>query len=306
LSTGGFPYGDLPATVVLARPDSLTYAASGTLLARMAQDAGAPVRTQFANAATAGDQSVIFIGAIDQLPAGLLGRVNVSENLRTIWQSSPPPSRSDSAAALKAPSESAGRDLANAEYIPAIGKMVLDRNEPTSTDEIRRRWMESVQKRGILQQTFDSLKNWMESTFNLSLASLSLEDTKSLAYEPPQRSTLLLAQNGTGGAGTWTVVTARTEEALAKEMLRLTDPVVWSQVSGRASALDLTEAKLEIQPIDTYSFVQTQPFSLWNLRFVAANWMSINILQYALLMVACCAFLGGATYLLLSRLGRKS
>jgi cellulose synthase operon protein B len=306
LSTGGFPYGDLPATVVLARPDPLTYAASGTLLARMARDAGGPVRTQFANAAAAGDQSVIFIGAIDQLPAGLLERVNVSENLRTIWQSSPPPSSSNPGAALNARSESAGQELANAEYIPPVGKMTLDRNETASTDEIRKRWMETVQKRGIVQQTFDSLKDWMESTFNLSLASLSLEDKKSLIYEPPQRSTLLLAQSGTGGAGTWTVVTARTEEALASETVRLTDPTLWSQVSGRASALDLTEAKLEIQPIDAYSFVQTQPFSLLNLRFVAANWMSINILQYALVMVACCAFLGAATYLLLSRLGRKS
>ena len=46
---------------------------------------------------------------------------------------------------------------------------------------------------------------------------------------------------------------------------------------------------------------------LWaNLRLVAANWMSANILQYALVMLACCTFLGVATALLLSRLGRRS
>jgi hypothetical protein len=33
--------------------------------------------------------------------------------------------------------------------------------------------------------------------------------------------------------------------------------------------------------------------------------MSINILQYALLMVACCALLGAATYLMLNHLGRN-
>jgi hypothetical protein len=52
--------------------------------------------------------------------------------------------------------------------------------------------------------------------------------------------------------------------------------------------------------------VQTQPLSLTNLRLVAANWMSANILQYALVMLACCTFLGVATALLLSRLGRRS
>ena len=51
---------------------------------------------------------------------------------------------------------------------------------------------------------------------------------------------------------------------------------------------------------------KTQPLSLTNLRLVAANWMSANILQYALVMLACCMFLGVATALLLSRLGRRS
>jgi len=52
--------------------------------------------------------------------------------------------------------------------------------------------------------------------------------------------------------------------------------------------------------------VQTLPPSLTNLRLVAANWMSANILPYAVLMLACCTFLGVATSLLLNRLGRRS
>ena len=51
--------------------------------------------------------------------------------------------------------------------------------------------------------------------------------------------------------------------------------------------------------------MQTQPISFWNLRLVAANWMSINILQYALVMLACCtASWAPRHYLLLNRLGR--
>ena len=106
-----------------------------------------------------------------------------------------------------------------------------------STDEIRRRWADNLQRRGFIQQSFDSFKDWVERTFNLSLASLSLDDRQNIAYEPPQRTSLLLAQSRAEGDGTWTLVTARSEEALADEMVRLTDPMTWSQVSGRVAEL---------------------------------------------------------------------
>ena len=37
----------------------------------------------------------------------------------------------------------------------------------------------------------------MEKTFSLSLSSLSLEERTDAPYEPPQRASLLLAQNRT-------------------------------------------------------------------------------------------------------------
>lgn len=305
-STGSFPYGDLPATVVLARPDPLNYSAAGTLLARMARDAGAPVRAQFAAAATGGDQSMLFVGSVDQLPTGMLGRVNLSDNLRTVWQPSSAPNRFVAPSPVVSATESAGQQVASAEFTLPPSRMALDRGDPASTDEVRRRWADTLQQRGIIQQSLDNVKEWTEHTFNLSFASLSLEERATSTFDPPQRSTLILAQSRAEGSGTWTLVTARTPEALAEEMVRLTAPTVWAQVSGRAAALDATEDRFEIQPVSTFSFVQTQPFSLLNLRLVAANWMSINILQYALLMVTCCAVLGLATHQLLSRLGRRS
>lgn len=306
LSTGGFPYGDAPATFVLPRPDPMNYSAAGTLLARMARDSGAPVRAQFANAATTGDQTVVFIGAIDQLPQGLLGRVRVSDHLRMIWQSTPAPTRSTPFRTAGAYAGDAGPSAANILNTPSAGRMTLDQEDPSSTDEVRKRWMETLQPRGVFQKTFGTLKAWMEQTFSLSLASFNLDDRGPFPYEPPQRSTLLLAQGYEDGAGTWTLVTARTEEDLANQMARLTVPMLWSQVSGQAAALEPGEAKLEIKAVVNSNFVQTRPFSLLNLRLVAANWMSINILQYALIMVACCIVLGVATHLLLSRLGRRS
>ncbi|MBB4038530.1 hypothetical protein GGR34_000159 [Microvirga flocculans] len=176
----------------------------------------------------------------------------------------------------------------------------------SSTDEVRRRWSDTFQRRGILQQTLGTVQDWIEKTFGISLSSLSLEERSDAPYEPPQRASLLIAQNRTDQSGIWTLVTARTDRALAQESARLTDPLLWSQVAGRAVALEPREMKLQIEPINDYRFVQTQPLSLTNLRLVAANWMSANILQYALILLACCVFLGIATSLLLSRLGRRS
>lgn len=302
LSTGGFPYGDAPAAIVLARQDALNYSAAGTLLARMARDGNAPVRAYFVNAASAGDVSVIHIGAMDQLPSGLLARVNISDDLRNLWQSGPvlnwPPPGGARPENLVPPT---GKAISG----PSSGRAATEAVEQASTEEIRRRWSENLQRRGFLQQSLESITNWIEATFNLSVARLSQDDRRDRPYEPPQRSTLLLAQGPADGSGTRTLVTARTEETLAEEIVRLTRPMVWSQLAGAAASLDPVEDRLDVEPIDRFTFVQTQPLSFSNLRLVAANWMSINILQYALLLVACCTFLGLSTYLLLSRLGRS-
>lgn len=292
LSAGHFSDEDLPTTVVLARPDPLNYSAAGTLLARMARSGGAPVRAQFANAASADDESVLFIGAVDQIPAGLLSRVKVSEHLRMIWPSTP--------------DERPGQHMASTDFSLPAAQGAPDRSASASTDEVRKRWSETFQRRGVLQQTIGTVQDWLEGTFNLSLGSLSLDERTDAPYEPPQRASLLVAQSRTETSGVWTLVTARTDKALADETARLANPTIWSQVAGRAVALDPREMKLQVEPIRDYRFVQTQPLSLTNLRLVAANWMSANILPYALLMLACCTVLGIATSMLLNRMGRRS
>ena len=295
LSAGHFPKDDdVAATVVLGRPDPLNVSAAGTLLTRMARSAGKPVRAVFANAASAEDESVLFIGAVEQIPSGFLNRVRVSEHLRMVWPATP----------LQAANPS--QQIASTDFTMTVKPNAMDRSGTASTDEVRKRWSESFRRQGIIQQTIGTVQDWMEETFSLSVASLSLKKRIDSPYEPPQRSTLLIAQNRTPESGVWTLVTARTEEALAAEMARMADPLLWSNVSGRAVALDARDSKLQVEPIQDYAFVQTQPFALLNLRLVAANWMSANILQYALLMVAFCLFLGAVTYLLLRRLGRPS
>jgi len=57
---------------------------------------------------------------------------------------------------------------------------------------------------------------------------------------------------------------------------------------------------------DSTSFVMTRPFSLANMRLIAANWMSSNIGIYALALLLACIGLGVGTFLMLRRLGRRS
>ena len=246
MSTGSFPDQDLPTTIVLARPDPLNYSAAGTLLARMARSGGTPVRAQFSNAASADNGSVLFIGAVDQIPSGFLNHVKVSEHLRMIWPSTPTGDR-------------AGPQVASSDFSLPTAQVSPDRPATASTDEVRRRWSDTFQRRGIFQQTLGTLQGWMEKTFSLSLSSLSLEERTDAPYEPPQRASLLLAQNQTDTAGVWTLLTARTDRALADEMARLANPMLWSQVAGRAVALEPREMKLQVEPINDYRFVQTQP-----------------------------------------------
>jgi len=58
-------------------------------------------------------------------------------------------------------------------------------------------------------------------------------------------------------------------------------------------------------PATSVSLVQTKAPSLSNFRLIVANWLSSNILSYALLLVAACVALGVVTTALLSRLGRR-
>ena len=57
-------------------------------------------------------------------------------------------------------------------------------------------------------------------------------------------------------------------------------------------------------PVSNVEFFQTQPLSYSNLRLVAANALSENILLYAAMLVLFSIILGVATTWLTKRLGR--
>ena len=300
VSAGGYPYGTQPATIVMPRPDSAHYAATGTLLARMARDAGEPVRARFSESAPAEDVPVLFVGSIEHLSADQLSRANVSANVPAQWR---PALQSSLAASSE--TEEASANLASAEdFMP--GGLNLGRSDAPSPDDVRGRWRQVLESNGILPRFIAGASDWAERILDGSRTSLTWSFGHDPAYDPPFGSRLFMAQSKPDRSGALTIVTARTGDALAEAMAHLTHPLVWPHVSGRAAALDPSGTRLDVQPTRSFDFIRTQPVSLSNSRLVAANWMSINVIPYALLVIVCCTLLGIATRLLLARIGRRS
>jgi hypothetical protein len=80
---------------------------------------------------------------------------------------------------------------------------------------------------------------------------------------------------------------------------------MWQQVSGRLSAIAPDDqAVLALQPRQR-TLVPTQPASFANMRLIAANWLSTNVLGYAVLLAIVAVVLTLATSLLLGWGRRK-
>jgi cellulose synthase operon protein B len=76
-------------------------------------------------------------------------------------------------------------------------------------------------------------------------------------------------------------------------------------IAGHLVSYDGRTGTLRTQDVTTVSFLSTQPFSIVNLRLIAANWLSENIFAYSFLLLAACLSLGLATAILVSRIGRQ-
>jgi len=108
------------------------------------------------------------------------------------------------------------------------------------------------------------------------------------------------------GSGTWTIVTAPSSGDLRMGLTALAMQQNWPELAGRITTYTAATNKIETVPVARFDFVSTQDFSLSNYRLIAANWLSTNILSYALLFAAFTVLMGLATAALLSNLGRRS
>ncbi|WID95434.1 cellulose biosynthesis cyclic di-GMP-binding regulatory protein BcsB [Bosea vestrisii] len=297
----GFPYSIASqVALVVGRQDLPNLGAAATLLARLAQRADRPLPIDIlGSAATVGNRPALIVGAAGQLPAGLLPRVGIADNVRNTW-----PQRADAVVVVP---ESEGAAVFEAVINRFQGRQTTPEDSggiaPT-TEGVRDRWRGSLG--GPLARYFISFDQWLQRTFDLSFAQLRTPSRAPSLYEPAEGAELIAAQaTDPDTRQVWTAFVVRQEDALERAADRLVTPGNWAGMAGKVTAFRNGQDNHVISA-DSTSFVMTRPFSLANMRLVFANWMSSNIGIYALALLAACIGLGIGTFLMLGRLGRRS
>jgi cellulose synthase operon protein B len=223
---------------------------------------------------TAADRNAIFVGTIGALQPQVVAQVGISPDSARLWSDGTTTSAIDSG--------------------------------EVNNDEAFDRWREKLSGRGWYG-TVSVLQDWLTRNFDFSVGSLRLLPGSEPDYTPARGESLVVAQQASpSGTTTWTVVTAPTDDALADGVRALTAAEDWSSVGGRVAALDDGTGTISTVPAESFSFVETQPFSIANYRLIVANWLSGNPLSYALILFVACSLLGLVTAQLLSKLGRRT
>ncbi|MFJ5370597.1 hypothetical protein ACIPIA_15390, partial [Bosea sp. CER48] len=252
-----------------------------------------------AGTATAGDRPVLIVGAAAQLPAGLLPRVGMAENVRATW-----PLRSD---AVVVTPDAEGAAVFDAVIDRLQGRQATPEASggPTPTTEgVRDRWRDSLS--GPIARYFIGFDQWLQRTFDLSIAQLRTPSRAPALYEPAEGTELVAAQAADPDtAQLWTAFVARREDALESTVDRVVSPGNWAGMAGKITAFRGSQ-EAHVISADKVSFVMTRPFSLANMRLVLANWMSSNIGIYALALLLACIGLGIGTWAMIGRMGRRS
>lgn len=269
-----FPYGRANEAVplFLDRIDENTLSAAATFLGKLSEAAHRVIPVDV-TVSTAGiiNQNALFVGSISQIPPNVLAQFEIADSSRTSWTSS-----------------GAGGNAAQ--------------NAVLTVDN----WGEAFDREGRISRRITAFKNWLKRSFDLSTSSLRFAPSSSDAFTPSNASTFMVAQEGSpNGEGTWTLVTAPSSDRLREGVDELSKGANWSLLDGRIVTYQAAADKFNTVAVTAFRFVPTVPLTLVNMRLIAANWLSDNIMSYSVLLAGVAVLLGFITVMLLSRLGRS-
>jgi hypothetical protein len=269
----GAPYNRTPDPVplFLDRIDTNTLSAAATFLGRLAASAGHPLPVEtVASPALIGNRSAIFIGSLSQMPPAVFTQMNISEASRNTWG-------------------------------PNTGAQA----QGVDTQAAYNEWRDKL-KDGPFSDQISALEGWLKQNFDITLTSLRFAPRSETSFMPSSDASLLMAQAASpDGSGTWTVLAAPTGKDLRDNMQALSGHANWEQLAGRISTYEAGTKTVQTVPVNSFQFVPTQPGSFFNYRLIAANWLSTNILSYAVLLAVLAVILGLATATMLGNLGRR-
>ncbi|WP_440983830.1 cellulose biosynthesis cyclic di-GMP-binding regulatory protein BcsB [Shinella sumterensis] len=273
LSGTAFPYNGQPepAALYLDRLDSDTLSTGATFLGRLAVSGGRALQVRPESSALAiGDRNAILIGTLSQLPPLVLSQTHIAAESASTW-----------------------------------GAPVTGDNQQAGTQEAIDQWQSRV-RGGAWRSQVAAFQAWLQETFDISFSSLRLLPGEEQEVVPDDSAQFLIAQGDSPDhTATWTVLSAPTGASLKAGMAAMAQDARWQQLDGYASLDDKASDSLDTRPVSQTRFVPTQPWSFSNMRLIAANWLSSNILSYALAFCGLSLLLGMATWGLLRRFGRQ-
>ena len=217
-----------------------------------------------------GNRSAIFIGSLSQMPPAVFTQMNISEASRNTWG-------------------------------PNTGAQA----QGVDTQAAYNEWRDKL-KDGPFSAQISALEGWLKQNFDITLTSLRFAPRSETSFMPSSDASLLMAQAASpDGSGTWTVLAAPTGKDLRDNMQALSGHANWEQACRRISTYEAGTKTVQTVPVNSFQFVPTQPGSFFNYRLIAANWLSTNILSYAVLLAVLAVILGLATATMLGNLGRR-
>jgi Periplasmic protein TonB, links inner and outer membranes len=269
----GFPYrtSPNPVSLFLGRIEENSLSAAATFLGKMAVASHhvIPVDVTISAARIAGSDA-IFVGAVSEMPTNILTQLNIDQESRSSWSPAGTPTTTSSGSSVT----------------------LQDWQQLTGGNFFRRQ--------------FEALSDWVKENFDLSLSMLRFAPEADEAYKPSKDAKMIIAQESDPtDVGTWTALIAPDSTSLAEGMQALSSRQEWDKLAGRIIAYAGPDKEPETVAVSRFRFMPTQPMSFENIRLIAANWLSDNIMSYALLLGAGGILLGLATYGLLTLLGRR-
>jgi hypothetical protein len=85
----------------------------------------------------------------------------------------------------------------------------------------------------------------------------------------------------------------------------MTSQLNWPEIEGHVTTYSAVTGKIDTVPVSRFDFIATETWTFANYRLIAANWLSTNVLSYAVLLVVLSLLIGVATAGMLGRLGRR-
>jgi cellulose synthase operon protein B len=268
----GFPYflEQERTSLFLGRIDEPTLSAAATFLGKIATASHRviPLDVTISAARIAG-RNAFFVGAISDVPQNILSQLKIDQDARNNWSPDTP-------------------------------------GHPISTPGLSLQDWQQRAGSNFIGEQLTAVSDWAKENFDLSLSTLRFAPTAEDAYKPPRSARLLVAQESDPtNTGTWTAVLAPDSATLEQGMRDVSARQEWEKLHGSISIYSGPQQEMGSLPVNWFRFMPTHEITLGNARLIAANWLSDNIMSYALLLVAGSILLGLATGGLLSLLGRR-